>query len=86
MTVYELKRLYYLNNPDGHYFDRETMRFFGDSMRNFGLRDVGKIKRLNFTSGEAEEIDAVLLYRRHPVNGGLHGDMDFFRKDTGQVV
>lgn len=86
MTAYELKVLYYQNNPGGHYFGRKTMRFFGDTMHNFGVRDAGMVKVMDYESGKIKEIEAVMLYRKRPVNGGLHGDVDYFRKDTGQVV
>lgn len=42
MTPSELKYHYQENNPAGHFFDRETMRFFGDKMANFGCRDGGE--------------------------------------------
>ena len=32
MTVYELKKKYYEHNPDGHFFDRDTLRFFGERL------------------------------------------------------
>lgn len=35
MTIYEFKRAYYEANPYGHFFDRKTMKFFGDTMRSF---------------------------------------------------
>ena len=46
------------NNPKtSHFFDRKTMKFFGDTMKNFG------INRLE--GGKVE------LYRKHPVKHGL---------------
>jgi hypothetical protein len=84
MTAYELKALHHKNFPDGHYFDRRTMRFFGDTMKNFGVYNVGMVKVLD--SGEIREVDAVMLYRKRPVNGGMHGDTDLFNKETGQVI
>ena len=32
MTVYELKRAYYANNPEGHFFDRKTLKFWGETL------------------------------------------------------
>lgn len=31
MTVDKLIREYYRNNPDGHYFDRDTLKWFGET-------------------------------------------------------
>jgi len=41
MTPSELKYLYQSRNPDGHFFDRSTMKFFGDTMKNFGVYSAG---------------------------------------------
>lgn len=47
------------NNPSGSYFfTRKTMKFFGDSMRNFGVRHIGD--------------SVVELFRRRPVKHGLN--------------
>ena len=40
MTVNELKRQVKKHNPQSHFFDRETMRAFGDTMRNYGVKMV----------------------------------------------
>jgi hypothetical protein len=84
MTAFELKRLHERNNPEGHFFDRKTMRFFGDTMRNFGVRDGGKIKTL--TEAGVEEVEVWELYRKRPVKSGVHGFCRYFRKDNGQEV
>jgi len=83
MTASELKRLYEYNNPKGFFFCRKTMRFFGDRMDNFGVR-AATIK--GFTEGGIEDLEVWDLYRRRPVNGGLHGHLAYFTKDTGQQV
>ena len=31
MNTYKLIREYYKNNPNGHYFDDETLKWFGES-------------------------------------------------------
>jgi hypothetical protein len=84
MTASALKYLYERNNPDGHFFDRDTMRFFGDTMRNFGVLDGGKVK--TFTENGIEEVEVWELYRKRPVKCGLHGFCHYFRKDNGQEV
>lgn len=69
MTPSELKRKYQEANPDGHYFDRATMRFFGDTMRNYGVRRYG--------SGWE-------LYRRNPVKHGVNSS-GYFTADFRQT-
>jgi hypothetical protein len=84
MTVSGLKALYERGNPGGHFFDRDTMRFFGDTMRNFGVADGGKVKTMTAEGiAEAEVWD---LYRKRPVHGGLHGHCRYFRKTDGYEV
>lgn len=55
------------NGPDSLFFTRDTMRFWGDTMRNYGIRRVGSI----VSSSGKEYADAIELYRRRPVKGGL---------------
>ena len=38
MKASELKALYMQNAPDSHFFDRSTMQYFGDTMRNFSVK------------------------------------------------
>jgi len=84
MTPGVLKGLYQRNNPAGHFFDKDTMRFFGDTMSNFKVRDAGKVKTM--TGNGIEEAEAWELLRRRPVKGGLHGHCAFFRKDNAEVI
>ena len=84
-TSAELKQLYERNYPNGRFFDRKTMRFFGDTMSNFGVRDGGKVKALS-DSCDIEEVEVWELYRRRPVKSGLHGHCCFFRKSDGCEV
>lgn len=51
-----------------HFFDTATMRFFGDRMGNYGLRDAGTMWE---------------LYRRKPVKHGLQSSA-YFDKLTFQ--
>ena len=52
-------RAAYAEFQRGYFFDSETMKFFGDTMKNFGARvnDCGQL----------------VLYRRRPVKHGLAG-------------
>ena len=44
---------------ESHFFDRKTMQFFGDTMRNFGTY--------------RDDLGRIILYRRRPVKKGLTG-------------
>jgi hypothetical protein len=66
MTASELKALHLSREPDSHFWDRKTMRFFGDSMANFGVR------RVEHADGPAWQ-----LYRRRPVRHGLQASHYF---------
>jgi len=84
MTPSGLKQLYESSNPAGYFFSRRTMRFFGDTMSNFGVRDGGRVKSMS--EDGIEDVEAWELVRRRPVSGGLHGHCAYFRKDNGQEV
>ena len=79
-TASDLKYLYEQSNPDGHFFDRKTMKFFGDRMKNYGVRKV----RLQSENRPDEVFDGYELYRRKPVKDGLQTSA-FFNEDGGQV-
>ena len=66
MTPSELKYHHLLLNPDSHFFDRETMRFFGDTMGNYGV---------------ITHEDCYELRRKRPVKHGLCSSV-FFDKVT----
>lgn len=57
MTPSDIKYYY---REDGHFFDRQTMKFFGDTMSNFGA----------YTDDKGERI----LYRKKAVKHGLIGN------------
>ena len=69
----QLKAMYYDVSPDGHYFDRETMRFFGDTMANYGTRYV-KVEQ----HGQLRTV--IELYRKRPVAHGIQAS-GFFSLD-----
>jgi len=74
MTPAELKAQVE-QGPDRFFFTRDTMRFFGDTMRNYGVRDGGEIPYHWDDEGEnysetPRTIEVWELYRRHPVRHG----------------
>lgn len=71
-TASDLKYWIKDQHPDNHFFDRDTMKFFGDSMANFGLRKV-KVK-----NPETKELVACYeLYRKRAVKHGLQSSHYF---------
>ena len=64
-SVYGLRDAYYEKNPNGHYFDRDTLKFFGESFSSMRLlKGTVKIKDI---SGEEHECYVLSsLQRKHP--------------------
>jgi hypothetical protein len=73
MTASDLK--YATRETEPYFFTHKTMKFFGDTMRNYGVRSA----TIN-TYGE-EGVECWELYRRHAVKHGLCSSA-YFRKDT----
>ncbi len=70
MTPSELKRKVELSGQEPYFFTRKTMQFFGDTMKNYSVRDVG-----NYWE----------LYRKHSVKHGLQNSA-YFDKTTFKRV
>lgn len=74
MTPSELKYHVESSGHESHFFDLKTMRFFGDSMRNYGVRRTTILATFDSDGNyhpEGVERDAWELYRRRPVKHGL---------------
>ena len=56
----------FVEQTETHFFDRATMRFFGDTMRNYGLRQPQPV-----TLYDGSTVLAYELFRRRPVKHGL---------------
>ena len=74
MTQSELKANVLAHDHDSHFFDRKTMQFFGDTMRNYGVRRA-----------ESEGVAVWELYRKRPVKHGLESPAFFRATDFQQV-
>jgi hypothetical protein len=74
MTPSELKARIEATGEEQHFFDRKTMRFFGDTMRNYGVRQTAVTK-----NGELVEVWE--LYRKNPVKHGNQNSA-YFRRDN----
>ena len=70
MTPSELKYHVEQAGTCEHFFTRSTMRFFGDTMKNYGVRSSG---------------DCWELYRKRAVKGGLKTSA-FFDKITFERI
>lgn len=81
MTPSELK--YHVENTKGErfFFTRDTMKFFGDTMRNYGVR-AQPVEVLN---NLGETVKCWELYRKHPVKHGVK-DSAFFAVDDYRRV
>lgn len=72
MTASELKYQVESRDTESHFFTRSTMRFFGDTMRNYGVRGPIRIK-----DSTDEDVMVYELYRRKPVKHGLKSSTYF---------
>jgi hypothetical protein len=78
MTPSELK--YKSLKEEPHFFTHSTMKFFGDRMSNYGVRDGGTIKTYS-----GEEYQVWELWRKRAVKHGLK-DSAYFDKITFKRV
>lgn len=80
MTALQLKYEYELRD-NGFFFDRSNMKFFGDTMINYGVR--AKTEVIETPTGNFHE--CFVLYRKQPVEHGLQNEA-YFSKETFDVV
>jgi hypothetical protein len=90
MNASELKYQVESHYHDRYFFTRDTMKFFGDTMRNYGVRDGGIFQTHwdddgNKYSETTRPIEVWELYRKHPVKHGLQ-DSAYFDKKTFKRV
>lgn len=58
-----------------HFFDHKSMKFFGDTMKNYGVTSA----TITILGGEV--VECWELFRRRPVKYGLNTSA-YFRKDN----
>lgn len=85
MTPSELKMNVESAGHDPHFFERDTMRFFGDTMKNYGVRSA-VIRTMydasgNFTCHDGVSLEVWELYRKRPVKHGNQKSA-YFDKST----
>lgn len=79
MTPSGLKYLIEQSGNERYFFTRNTMRFFGDTMRNYGVRSA-VVETL-----DSKSVDVWELYRRRPVKHGLQSSAYFDKVTLNQV-
>ena len=78
-TASQLRSFIESSGTAPHFFDRTTMRFFGDTMANFGVR------RVRFVLPNAATRHGFELYRKRPVKHGLQSS-HYFDRETFEAV
>lgn len=76
-TASDLKYWHETKNPDSYFFTRKTMKFHGDTMKNYGVRLV-------YVTGR-DGRPVYELYRRRPVKFGIKSSA-YFDAETFQRV
>ncbi len=80
MTPSELKYRVEQAGQEPHFFTRSTMKFFGDTMRNYGVRSSVITSSYNADGEYMPEgvmVKVWELYRKNPVKHGLCGSAYF---------
>ena len=67
MTINKLINAYYKKNPDGHFFDPDTLRFFGESLSR--MKVLKKTVTVTDTFGEEHECYVVSATRTKDWSG-----------------
>lgn len=78
MKPSELKYNVERTNSDSHFFERSTMRFFGDTMSNYRTRAAT-------VNVQGQPVEVWELWRKRPVKNGLKCSAYFRRDNFAQV-
>jgi hypothetical protein len=88
VTPSELKYAVEQAGHDSHFFDRDTLKFFGDTMKNYGVRAATVRSDYNpqgeYVKGGAE-FKAWELYRKRATSKGCT-ESAYFAADTFRRV
>lgn len=83
MNINKLINAYYEKHPDGHYFDKDTLRFFGERISDmYLLQDTVTVTDYNGEEREAYVISR--LQRNYP--GGARRTYAYFDVETLQDI
>jgi hypothetical protein len=77
MNASELKQ--YVERVGSDFFDRKTMRFFGDTMANYRVRSA------TIDTCTRKNVECWELWRKRPVKDGLQNSA-YFSKETFERV
>ena len=78
-NIDEFIKAYYKKNPEGHYFDQETLSFFGERVSDMRLlKKTAKVKDIRGVEHEAYVISR--LQRNYP--GGPQRTYAYFDVDA----
>ena len=77
LTASDLK-FYYEQAQGGHFFTRDSMKFFGDTMANYGVRAQTEFVQ---TYHQKEPIECYVLYRRKKTSKGMYKSAYFACSD-----
>lgn len=80
-TPSDIKINHELKNPESYFFDRKSMQFFGDTMRNYAVSSKPVMVETYFDGS----VECYELRRKKPVNGGLQSSA-FFCVDTYKTI
>lgn len=78
-NIDDLIREYYIKQPNGHYFDRDTLKFFGERRSDMRLLK-GTVKVTNIRGEEHEAYCISRLQRNYP--GGPRRTYAYFDVNT----
>lgn len=78
-TASDLKSFVESAGHESHFFTRATMKFFGDTMKNYGVRGPAPLETHSGT------VHVFELYRRRPVKHGMQ-ESAFFDAETFRQV
>ena len=78
-TASDLKQAVEAAGHEPYFFTRKTMSFFGDTMRNYGVRKV------IIDTHKEKAVRAYELYRRRPVKHGMQSSAYFDEKTFKRV-
>ena len=84
MTPSQLKAAVMAAGREPFFFTRSTLKFFGDTMRNYGVRSV-TIQAYSPMSEDGATLEVWELYRKAPVKHGLKDSAYFCKTTFGRV-
>lgn len=77
--IYDLRNAYYKKHPSGHFFDYETLKFFGESMSTMNLLK-GTVKVKDCLGEEHDAYVISRLQKAYP--GGKRRSYAYFDVNT----